>query len=431
MTRIRPSEAKVQALHELTAGAAGERSGPELLSELVRRATELTVQELLEREQDHALGRGHYQRGAGALYRNGYEPGTLRTAEGVLHVEKPQVRGAAQPYRSALWSRLGSKSQVLEAMVTEMYVRGLSVRDVEAALLEATGAFVLSDTAVSQVTRRLGEHYEAFRERDLSTCEVVYLFLDAVYEPLRRWGSKLAVLCAWGICADGSRALLGLTTGSGESTGEALELLRDLVRRGLRAPLTITTDGAPGLIAATEQVFPRSWRIRCWFHKMQNLQSKVPPAAWPEFKAMVCEIRDASGPEQARQRAQALVRDYEREFPEACRCLTDDLDASLNHLHVLPRHRPMVRTTNLIERTFEEQRRRTKVIPHLLDEPSALRLLFAVLAQVSDRWNRRQFSEHEERQLLAMRAALLDEPIQPKPKVSATTKRRSAAHAVA
>ena len=94
------------------------------------------------------------------------------------------------------------RSEVLEAIVTEMYARGLSVRDVEEAMMSATGAFVLSDTSVSQVTEKLYEQYEAFRKRDLSGYRVEYLLVDAVYESLRRYGCKQAVLCCWGICTD-------------------------------------------------------------------------------------------------------------------------------------------------------------------------------------------------------------------------------------
>lgn len=397
-----------------------------MLSDLVRLSTEKVLQELLEVEQAETLDRERYERGAGnGGYRNGYEPGTLRTAEGVLHVEKPQIRGLDAPYRSKLWARLSTKSEVLEQMVTEMYVRGLSVRDIEDAMLAATGAFVLSNSAVSDVTQRLMDEYDAFRKRDLHGFDVAYLFLDAVYEPLRRHGCAMGVLCAWGICTDGSQVLLHLVTGNGERTETVLELLRDMTKRGLRVPMTITTDGAPGLSAAVDSVFAESLRIRCWFHKMQNLQNKVPPDAWPAFKAMVAEVRDASSVDRAREQADLLVARYRDDYPSACECLTTDLAASLNHLRVPPRHRQLVRTTNLVERTFVEERRRTKVIPHLSDEKSAVKLIFSVLIRVSDRWSKRQFSAFEQKLVIQMRDELLQptrEETQP-----SQSKRRSAA----
>jgi putative transposase len=191
-----------------------------------------------------------------------------------------------------------------------------------------------------------------------------------------------------------------------------LEVLRDLVKRGLQTPVTITTDGAAGLTKAIDAIWPKTLRIRCWFHKMQNLQQKVPPQAWPEFKALVMDMRDAPTVTAAEHRRQAIVTRYQRDFPEACRCLLDDGEASLNHLYVPQRHQPYVRTSNLAERAFEEERRRTKVIPHLWDEGSVVKLVFAVLIRVSERWGKKCFSEFEQQQIRSLRRQRqLDEPM--------------------
>jgi transposase-like protein len=103
---------------------------------------------------------------------------------------------------------------------------------------------------------------------------------------------------------------------------------------------------------------------------MQNLHQKVPPQAWPAFKALVADMRDAPTFEEGQRRHKALLLQYQDTFPEACRCLDDDAEASLNHLKVPARHRQYVRPSNLAKRAFEEERRRTKVIPHLWDEAS-------------------------------------------------------------
>jgi len=178
----------------------------------------------------------------------------------------------------------------------------------------------------------------------------------------------------------------------------------------MQTPVTITTDGAVGLTKAVDAMWPKSLRIRCWFHKMQNLQQKVPARAWPEFKALVVDMRDAPTREEAEERRDQIRARYEREFPEACRCLLDDADASLNHLAVPQRHQQYVRTSNLVERTFVEERRRTKVIPHLFDEGSLVTLVFGVLIRVSDRWTKKGFSEFEQHQIRSLRERLkLDE----------------------
>jgi putative transposase len=402
--KIAPSERKAQEIQALVQGQLEAQSGEELLSTLVRLSTERVLQEALEDEQAMALGRERYERRDSELgYRNGYENGTLKTGEGVLRVQVPQIRGRDEPYRSQLWSQVAKTSDGLKRLIVERYAGGLSQRDIEYSLEKALGEFVLSKSTVSELTDTLTQEYEAFRTRDLSGYEVAYLCMDAVYEPLRRWGSQTGVFCVWARCVDGRKVLLTLSTANSESYESCLEVLRDLVKRGLQPPVTSTTDGAPGLTKAIDVSWPKALRIRCWFHKMQNLQPKVPPQAWPEFKALVADMRDAPTVPEAERRRQLIVNRYQRDFPEACRCLLDDADASLNHLSVPQRHQQYVRTSNLAERAFEEERRRTKVIPHLWDEGSVTKLVFAVLIRVSERWGKKCFSEVEQQQIRSLR----------------------------
>ena len=305
---------------------------------------------------------------------------------------------------------MATTSDVLKRLIVEMYVGGMSQRDIEYSLESALGQFVLSKSTVSEVSESLSQEYEAFRTRDLSSEPVAYLFIDTVYEPLRRWGQKTGVLCVWAICEDGRKVLLSLSTTNSESFERCREVLRELGKRGRRTPATITTDGAVGLTKAIDAVWPISLRIRCWFHKMQNLQQKVPALAWPEFKALVVDRRDAPTREKAEQRRDAIVAQYQRDFPEACRCLLDDAEASLNHLAVPQRHQQYVRTSNLVERAFVEERRRTKVIPHLWNEGSLVNLVFGVLIRVSERWGKKSFSDFEQQQIRSLRERLtLDE----------------------
>lgn len=433
MKKNAPSVDKAQAIAALLRGEHSQQSGPALLSELVKLSAEKVIQELMEAEQGEFLGRARYEpTGISApLYRNGYEARTLKTAEGTLSVKVPQVRGAEAPYRSEIFRTVGSRSEALETLVTEMWVRGLSVRDVEEALTAATGAFVLSDSTVSSVTERLHAQYEAFRQRDLSEIDAAYVFIDALYEPLRRHGANMAVLCAWCITTEGRRLLLHLQTGNGESTEAATDFLRDMVRRGLGCPLSVTTDGAPGLIQAVDSIWPKTWRVRCWFHKMQNLRAKIPAEAWQQLYGRLIDIRDAPTVEAGHDRIKAFVDEYRLQYPEACRCLEDDVVAQLNHLHVPQRHRQMVRTTNLLERSFVEARRRTKTIPHLWHERDATKLVFAVLLGVSERWSHRLFNDIERQTLRTLKKQRgLDGLVvhsESKPKI----KRRSAGHVAA
>jgi transposase-like protein len=410
MKKITPSETKKQALKELLRGKVGIKDEEGCLSEFIRLSVEKTLQELLEKEQEETLGRARYERrGETKVYRNGYEPGRLKTGEGIMEVEKPQIRGLNEPYRSDIWLRLSRTSEQLRQLIMEMYTLGMSTLDVEQALQRALGGFVLSKSSVSEITQELTVEYEAFKRRDLSGFDVAYLFIDMIYEPLRRYGSKTGVMCCWAYLTDGGKVLLDMTLGNGESYELSIDFLRGMVQRGLRTPLSVTTDGAKGLIKAVEAMWPKSKRIRCWFHKMQNLQSKVPAKAWHEFKALIEDMRDAPTWEEGQLRMERIVEKYKDLFPEACRCLQEDAEASLNHLLVPVRHRRYVRTTNLVERSFVEERRRTKTIPHLWDEKSMVKLCFATMIRVSDRWSQRQFSQQEQNMIIQLRNQFLGE----------------------
>jgi transposase-like protein len=168
----------------------------------------------------------------------------------------------------------------------------------------------------------------------------------------------------------------------------------------------MTSDGAPGMLRALEEVFPQSVRIRCWMHKMQNVLGKLPEAARSEVKKWLAAVRDAPTLEQGRQMAVQVMELYEREYPAAMKSFADDLEASLAHLRVPVEHRKFVRTTNLIERAFEEERRRTKVIPRFFDERSCLKLAFAALDRAARGWQRVHISQSEHQQLAALRREL-------------------------
>jgi putative transposase len=418
MRRVAPSVIARERLHELLAGAADRDTN--LISELVAVISELVVQELVEGEQaDFLGGRGHYQRREDGQrgFRNGYEPRRVRTAEGALSVQVPQVRGAGSPFRSTLMSFLEGNSDVLERLVTEMYARGLSTRDIEDAFRDVTGELLISRSAVSEITDRLWAGYQEFIARDLSEIEVEYLFTDAVFESLRAQGAKEALLVAWCIAADGRKHLLHLAVGNKESQACWTEFFRNMLSRGMRLPTTITSDGAPGLVKAITACFPASVRIRCWFHKLANIRAKLPDETAGEVLAHVYAARDAPTLDAARAAADRVITTFARDYPSAVACFQDDLEALLAIHRVPVRHRIRVRTTNLAERSFEEERRRTKVIPRLMDEKAALKLVFATMIRAAGRWCRVSITDLERHQLKLLRADLgLDPPPATEPK---------------
>ena len=405
MERIPASERTREKLRALMEGRSEVADGR---SELVRLAARLIIEEALEGEARDALGRHYYARGAapGAGYRNGYRTGRVKSAEGAIEYSTPQIADRNEPFRSRLREVVRGRTEELETLAVEMYARGLSTRDIEALFADGDGRSLLSRTAVSEITERLWAEYESFVSRDLSEFEITYLFVDGIAERLHLGQPREAVLAAWGILADGKKALLHLAPGTKEDTASCREFFQDMRRRGLPDPLLVASDGAPGVIRAIEECLPRSVRQRCLAHKMRNLQSKVPDDVWPEFHARARACYQAASPALARILRDDIVATYEGDLPSAVACLDDDFEACIAYLKFPLAHRRAIRTTNLLERLFGEERRRTKVIPHAFGERAVLKLMYAALIRAAERWRGLRMSEFEQRQLKAIRDEL-------------------------
>ena len=402
--RLQASERTRKRIENLISGVNGKTER----SDLVKLAAQLIIEEALEGEVEGELGREYYARGGSAGQRNGYRGGKLDTAEGRIEYAVPQVRGIAG-WRSAVREALSGRSEELERLAIEMYARGLSVRDIEAAFVDEGGRCVLSKSAVSTVTERLWADYQAFASRDLSEHDVVYLFVDGIAERLHLGQPREAVLAAWGITSQGNKVLLGLLPGTKKDTVSCKEFLRDLKSRGLIDPLLVVTDGAPGLIRAVEEVFPRSLRQRCLAHRIRNLEGKVPAELWREVKAQAHAAYRASSPALARLTRDEFVKRFEAELPSATLCFLDDFEACIAHLRLPISHRRAIRTTNMLERLFGEERRRTKVIPHAFGERAVLKLMFAAMLRASKTWQRVVINEFELRQIEDLRTELDEE----------------------
>ncbi|HEX9382763.1 MAG TPA: transposase [Gemmatimonadaceae bacterium] len=171
-------------------------------------------------------------------------------------------------------------------------------------------------------------------------------------------------------------------------------------------PLLVVTDGAPGLIRAVETCFPRAQRQRCLVHRLRNLRSKAPESQWPEIAIRARACYEAASPALATLLRADFVQVYGRELPTVVQCFTDDFDTCIAHLRFPLRHRKVIRTTNLLERLFLEERRRTKIIPHAFGERPMLKLMYAAVIRAADCWRGITVGEFEQRQLRAIRAEL-------------------------
>lgn len=408
MARVPSSVGTRKRLKEMLAGDPSEID----TSTFARQAVRLMIEEALETEVSARLSRGYYERasaaedaGAARGYRNGVRVGRLKTAEGVIEYGVPQVRGI-EGWQSDIRAALGGKSEELERLAVEMYARGLSMRDIEAAFTATDGRCLLSRSAASRVCEALGADYQEFARRDLSDIDVAYLFIDGVAERLHLGQPREAVLAAWAITMTGTKVLLGLQPGTKEDTACASDFLRDLKARGLADPVLVVTDGAPGLIRAVEECLPRALRQRCLAHKLRNLETKVPAERWREVTAMALAAYHASSPKIAELAAEEFRHTYANELPSGVKCFDDDFAACITYLRLPVAHRRTTRTTNLLERLFWEERRRSNTIPHAFGERAVLKLMYAALQRASCTWQRVAITDFERKQLLTLREEL-------------------------
>jgi putative transposase len=389
--RTVPQSAEIEAqIDELLAVGVGDNPR-ESLSELAKLGARLIIQRAVEDEFDAWLGRARYERrpeyqrglcNYDAGLRNGFRPRKVQTAEGELAIEIPQVREAAETFASKLFPRIPKllRTEPLKALVIGAFVRGLSMRDV-ASLCEQAGLGKLSKSTASRICQELRERDEAFERRSLYDIRLVALFLDATFISVRPSGPKEGVLVAWGFTEQGERVLLQVTLGMRESYEDWQALGRDLIARGLGAPMLIVADGAPGLVKAIEQCWPACDRQRCCVHRARNLYAKLPERERERVKQAYWQaLDDAINENDAKQRLHALVDKLDKGgFTAAAKCLADDLDALVVHLRYPPRHRRRWRSTKLLERSLGEVKRRTKVMGRFPGEDSCLTLVWAVL----------------------------------------------------
>ena len=354
------------------------------MTELGRLGARLVIQRAVDEEVAAFLSRARYERTPTATgSRNGTRPKPIQTAEGEISIAMPQVRNTAERFVSQVIpdTKAVVRTRPLEALIIGGYVRGLSDRDIESLAEEAELGHV-SKSTVSRICRELRDRYTAFCNKSLADVNVIALFLDAIYLPTRPSGQKEGVLVAWGYTTEGKRVLVAVRLGQRESHEDWLDLGRDLTRRGLRSPWLVVSDGAPGLIKAIEELWPAADRGRCAVHKLRNVVAKLPKRSGlhEEIKAKFwAALDDATDPADAERRLRELVAELARPYPSAAACLAEDLPALCIHLNYFPRLRKRFRSSNLLERSLEEVRRRTKVIGRFPGETSCLSMCWAVL----------------------------------------------------
>jgi transposase-like protein len=348
-------------------------------------AMQVLLNECMKIERQQALGAAPFERSKERRGQaNGFKPKHVKTRIGELQLAVPQVRGM-QFYPSALERGVRSE-KALKLALAEMYVQGVSTRKMAQITEELCGCEV-SSSEVSRAAAALDEELEKWPGRPLG--QVKYLILDARYEKVRHGGSVVdeAVFTAIGVDAEGRRSVLGVSVSLSEAEVHWRTFFMSLLARGLHGVELIVSDAHAGLKEARKACFAGVPWQRCQFHLLHNALQHVPKQ---EMKSGVMDdvrsVLDAPDEAAARRQLDEVVKKYTSTAPRLAEWLEANVPESLTVLRLPPAHRQRLRTTNMLERLNRELKRRTRVATLFPNEAALLRLVSAVLIEISEEW---------------------------------------------
>jgi len=355
--------------------------GLEAVPEMMR----VLINQAMQAERSKYMQAGEYERTEDRKgHANGYKPKTVRTRMGEITFAVPQVREGGF-YPSALEKGLRSE-RALMITLAEMYVQGVSTRRVKAITEQLCGVEI-SAMQVSRATAQLDEVLQEWRERPLG--EITYLYVDARYEKVREAGQvrDAAVLVASGITPQGERQILGVSVSLSEHETHWKAFLKGLKDRGLNGMKLVISDDHEGLGAARRAVFGSVPWQRCQFHLQQNAGAYLPKQHMRvEVAAEIRSMFNAANKTRAEEMLQEAIQKYAVSAPRLSAWLEDNLAEGFTVFDFPLEHRRSIRTTNSLERINKEIRRRTRVVGVFPNEASCLRLVSALLMEISEEW---------------------------------------------
>ena len=333
-------------------------------------------------------------------YRNGYYSRNLDTTFGPVEgINVPRSRQGL--FRTSIFERYQRRQEAVNSVICNVFLRGISTRDVAGALKPLLNT-TLSASAVSRITKRLDPLVKEFHQRKLLD-EYQFLFLDGITISVKGAlkAKKILILVAYGITLFGKKELIAFRIANAESVTACESFLNDLFRRGLTGKnlKMIVTDGSKGFISAIELVYPYALHQRCWVHKLRNATKYLKKADIKPFKLDARKIYNASTHRKAVSAFKNLRTHWHNIAPKAVKCLERDLDELLSFLRLPIKEqfrafiRRQIRTTNIIERSFREVRRRTRPMGCFTNNDSVSRIIYAIFNRLNSKWEEKPLKQ--------------------------------------
>lgn len=343
-------------------------------------------------ERDEILGRQPYERQPGSLARNGFKLARIPGLWGALTLRRPAVRRGVLrlPLLDALKA---AGTGLVEVLATRFWLRGASTRAVAEELNGALGSRLHAST-VSTLTNALEPVLRDWETRPIPE-GIRYLFLDALYLPVRRPGftSKQALLVALGVDGEGRRHVLGFLLGDRESQESWEALLKNLLERGLKREMLglVVSDEHKGIEAAVSSRLGVAHQL-CVVHLMRNAKARV---AAPDRTAFLLDMHAtfwAPSREDARQALGALQGRWGQRYPAAVRIVNNRFEDHMRFFEQPQAFWTLLRSTNLVERFIRELRRRLNPAGAMHSELEVQKLTWSVAEAQEKRWAGRRWN---------------------------------------
>jgi len=356
-------------------------------------ALETEVAAYLEAHHDERDDAGH-----ALVVRNGKgRRRKITVGAGTIPVNAPRVNdrrtdqdGERRRFTSRILPPYMRRSPKVVEVLPVLYLRGLSTGDFREALAALLGddAAGLSATNIARLTNEWETEYRVFQQRSLADRDYVYVWVDGVHFNVRLEDDRLCTLVMIGVRPDGTKELITVEDGYRESAESWKTVLRDLKRRGMRAPVVAVGDGALGFWAAVRDVWPKTREQRDWFHKLGNILDKLPKRLQPRVKAALHEVMYAETRAQARDAMKRFTTEYGAKYPKAVATLNKDADALLTFFDFPAEHWTHLRTSNVIESPFATVRLRQRVTKGAGSRTKGLLMAYKLLDMAQARWRR-------------------------------------------
>jgi putative transposase len=388
----------MERIHQLE----GDREGLLLdLEEIARAGARKMLAQALEAEVEDYLQAAKGERdghGHSLVVRNGYaREREVLLGAGAVEVRAPRVNdkrvqddGQRRRFKSVILPPYMRRSPKVTEVLPLLYLHGLSSGDFVPALQEFFGSEAgLSSAAITRLSEHWQQEHEHFMSRDLSEGDYVYLWADGIHTNVRLGSDvRLCCLVVLGARLDGTKELVALVDGYRESTESWACLLRDLKKRGMRAPQLAVGDGALGFWSALRDVFPEARCQRDWVHKTMNTLDAMPKSVHARAKAAIKEITQAENKRGASKAIEDFASEFGAKWPKAVSRIVEDEDALLTFYDFPAEHWRHLRTTNPIESVFAPVRARTDITKGPGSRRAGLAMIFKLMEAAEGRWRK-------------------------------------------